>query len=1004
MKRFLFIATLVAMAANAWAYEYVFDMSKALELNNSTSANIIRLQVPAISDPSKKVTLSFTFNTASDVEKCYIDEQGRLVVPVPPQASSATKISAQCLSEGINEVWLGTIPSVNGGIPDYEFGNEERGIDDWKVPEGGHGRDMDNVFIAGRSSAYTPYSSRKTFYVSCTPTIRPNNANDAKMYHIGRYVTVRTEPITLEDLTFADHNVKGQYHTIADDLVGVQVIDRPSYNGGKMLIARSANPISPAHKHGVQPGQDILHDDNGNIPAWADPATVQYAWIGLTLPNPDQYVGKQLRGVRGMYCNTFYNRGFHTVDWFNPIMDVVDAEIEVVAEGVTTTLNTYCVANMSEQDNNRFFLMEPRLLEPCNITDVMRTADEAIYAPTENALMPEGAINYYHRDGIEGSGMLAGKYGKLWDFGAVWHDVDEMYGGSAYAWRTYNKVFNINDALIIAWDESQINKTGYHYPLDTPNFDYESTENVGMALFGTAQTTIRVEDYSDDDFAMADADYFSRYSYAADCNVYKNDLHVMVNRLNMNFDGIRDLVVTRCNSRGDELADIATLLYQGEGKYKVKYNLETQTSRGNDLIKVSHNSSAPRRAAATGEYLGDNHFADESIVYNLENGKDNYIYLSDMFCGDPMLDIDGVENKTTAYTYRIKAGEGTTRDVTCVLNAVPIYTPHDYILSRARYTAEQVAGDITGELHPLDFVEANFDIRRSYSVDGWTVMRDYDHDFMAGRTDIHINHDEITSNYLELSEFCEIANPEDHEYVPELKTDYNNNTYGCFKQSVKNTEVTMSCVGKVASIKTTEDGEKYFHADLSVVSQIIEQAQKLTTSKDLRYLFRVWRLEDGKDPVLLNTTGNFDEEHVLDMNPHWETNYHMLDGVALSESLNNNADEFTISDTFKAKVGSNNAGAPRRAQGDVYSCDYKVSLYVLDENTGRYYVRTNTIPVSWDASVVTAITDLVTNDAQVTNVRYINMAGVESATPFQGVNMVVTTYSNGNTTVAKVVK
>ena len=32
------------------------------------------------------------------------------------------------------------------------------------------------------------------------------------------------------------------------------------------------------------------------------------------------------------------------------------------------------------------------------------------------------------------------------------------------------------------------------------------------------------------------------------------------------------------------------------------------------------------------------------------------------------------------------------------------------------------------------------------------------------------------------------------------------------------------------------------------------------------------------------------------------------------------------------------------------------------------------------------------------------MAGVESATPFQGVNMVVTTYSNGNTTVAKVIK
>ena len=40
----------------------------------------------------------------------------------------------------------------------------------------------------------------------------------------------------------------------------------------------------------------------------------------------------------------------------------------------------------------------------------------------------------------------------------------------------------------------------------------------------------------------------------------------------------------------------------------------------------------------------------------------------------------------------------------------------------------------------------------------------------------------------------------------------------------------------------------------------------------------------------------------------------------------------------------------------------------------------------------------------VKSVKYVSVASVVSNTPFQGVNMVVTTYSNGNTTVAKVIK
>ena len=46
----------------------------------------------------------------------------------------------------------------------------------------------------------------------------------------------------------------------------------------------------------------------------------------------------------------------------------------------------------------------------------------------------------------------------------------------------------------------------------------------------------------------------------------------------------------------------------------------------------------------------------------------------------------------------------------------------------------------------------------------------------------------------------------------------------------------------------------------------------------------------------------------------------------------------------------------------------------------------------------------VTIDKQIAGVRYINVAGQESETPFDGVNIVVTTYTDGTTTAVKVMK
>ena len=58
---------------------------------------------------------------------------------------------------------------------------------------------------------------------------------------------------------------------------------------------------------------------------------------------------------------------------------------------------------------------------------------------------------------------------------------------------------------------------------------------------------------------------------------------------------------------------------------------------------------------------------------------------------------------------------------------------------------------------------------------------------------------------------------------------------------------------------------------------------------------------------------------------------------------------------------------------------------------------------TFDITVITAVNDVNVNKA-VAGVKYYNLAGVESDQPFDGVNVVVTTYTDGTKAAAKVIK
>jgi|GEM_PF-1989354 len=920
----------------------------------------------------------------------------------------------------LREVWLGR---PQQGENSYRFtveGNSE--FHSATRAEGTYNvHDMDNTAYwqdDGNDQLYLVYGSKTL----STQAVSNSGANE---FYISSLVRIYTEGISLEDLTYSDHNVKEQNHAFDHDLVGYQVVEFAGE--GKALLARSVNPISAAHKR-VNNGQQLWYNEDGSLEEYANPATDQYAWIALFFEDgvdPAQYVKKQISGVRGMYCNPKTGRAadYH-IHWCNPVMAVDASSLKVVNENVETKINTYCPANLSEQKDKKYFMIEPRPFEPCNLVDVMRMgtrniggADgDGVFTPTNEALLPNGATNKYTVNGVEGGGALLGPSYNLGDHKHIWTEVDEKYGAD---WKTFGKVFNVTDAIIVVSDRGtgELDEKEYNFPLPIPNGANESeirSKKLHFSVFGTANSNVELENYPDEDMAVAESDFFSRYDFENDQNVYKNDLLVMLNNVDPEsqyasdpFNGIENLEVYRYDQTGQtKLATVATLEHQGNGKFKVKYNTESQNARGN------------ARLMKDGSYLGDNHFLDESTVYDLTS-TNPVIYFSDIFIGDKMDDVNIANSDNTdvrtSYLYRLKntpknasTSQDQVRDVTCVIKKIPAFIPFNYILTRASYDEEEVNNDVNGILDPkVDFVEAQFDVIRGYQVDGWSVMRDEENTFMASVSKNRIDHTTLETQKLSLTEDENKSKPEESAYVPVLMTDYNDNTYGCFKQTVKDTEVYLSCLRTLASKATSAEGEKYFNAQLSITSNIIDPTDENGnpvnfTSNDSRWLFRVWRQVEGKEPVLLNTLSNFPLESLAE-SEGWYTNYNIL--PSLNED-SENVNAFTISDTFIAKVGAPQSNAPAlMATGDdnLLSVDYKVYLYVEDKNTGKFYVRTSTAHVDWDSSVATGITGIDAS-AQVESVRYYNTIGVESETPFQGLNIVVTRYSDGTTTTVKAVR
>ena len=89
---------------------------------------------------------------------------------------------------------------------------------------------------------------------------------------------------------------------------------------------------------------------------------------------------------------------------------------------------------------------------------------------------------------------------------------------------------------------------------------------------------------------------------------------------------------------------------------------------------------------------------------------------------------------------------------------------------------------------------------------------------------------------------------------------------------------------------------------------------------------------------------------------------------------------------------------------DVLLLDADAAVFAYEHDTNNANAGKMDVTVSWDPSeIITAIDDVQTDAAPV-SVRYLNAAGMSANEPWQGVNIVVTTLSDGSQTVTKVMK
>lgn len=257
-----------------------------------------------------------------------------------------------------------------------------------------------------------------------------------------------------------------------------------------------------------------------------------------------------------------------------------------------------------------------------------------------------------------------------------------------------------------------------------------------------------------------------------------------------------------------------------------------------------------------------------------------------------------------------------------------------------------------------------------------------------------------------------------NDYVSVVKTyraDGTYNTYGSPINTTYKLKASVDVNNKMMSEYVfTSNGKKgrYYQTDLKITAYGTDNYEIVK--------YRVWRQTDRAMEIVPQYMARLNQDtHPIVMNSDDEGN------PAIDEN-HNNMQEFELVGRsgvgfYPEQIDSKSIhvydtfGASDVAEDGDLNVTYIVRLYAKPEasNTSarakaktpvlakEYYIGEATITVAFEEMTPTGLFDIVTETRTPARVQYVNMLGQKSDTPFSGMNVVITTYTDGSHSTAK---
>lgn len=260
-----------------------------------------------------------------------------------------------------------------------------------------------------------------------------------------------------------------------------------------------------------------------------------------------------------------------------------------------------------------------------------------------------------------------------------------------------------------------------------------------------------------------------------------------------------------------------------------------------------------------------------------------------------------------------------------------------------------------------------------------------------------------------------------NDYVSVIKTyraDGTYNTYGSPINTTYKLKASVDVINKVMSEYVfTSNGKKgrYYQTDLKITAdgtdnyEIVKYRVWRQTDRAMEIVPQYMaRLQQDTHPIVMNSDDEGNPS--IDQNHNSIKEFELVDrpdvGFYPEQIDNSNSKSIHVYDTF---------GASDVSEDGNLDVTYIVRLYAKPEagNTSarakattpilakEYYIGEATITVSFKENTLTGLFDFVAETKTPVRVQYVNMLGQKSDTPFSGMNVVITTYTDGSHSTAK---